>query len=122
MGSHTADAQFGKLLKDVKKEVDKVTGSGLSEDQIGSGLKEALHAGVDQAVDQLSLDKGYLESPYKILIPEEAQTIISKVKIIPGFENVERDLILKMNQAAERAATKAGLVFSRCLRVADGRR
>jgi len=106
-----ADDKFGKLLKDAKKEVEKVTGKGLSDETIGNGLKEALNAGVDEAVDQLSVDKGYLESPYKILIPEEAQTIISKVKIVPGFENVERDLILKMNQAAERAAEKAGPIF-----------
>ena len=83
-----------------------------SEDgEVGLGLKEALKFGVNEAVEKLSADKGYLESPYKILIPEEAQTVVSKVKMIPGFENVEKDLIEKMNKAAELAAKKATPIF-----------
>jgi len=103
--------QFGKLLKDVKKEAEKITGSGLSQEQAGEGIKETLNLGVSNAVKQLSAENGYLESPYKVLIPEDAQQVINKVKLVPGFENVESTLISKMNEAAELAAVKAGPIF-----------
>jgi hypothetical protein len=105
----TSDAQFGKIIKKAK---GVVTGeSDISESDAGLGLKQALEFGVKEAVDQLSAEKGYLESPYKILLPEEALQVTSKLKSIPGFENVERDLILKMNEAAELSAKKATPIF-----------
>ena len=64
-----------------------------------------------EAVNKLSAEKGYLESPYKILIPEEAKQIISKVKMVPGFQDVETKLIDQMNKAAELAAKKATPIF-----------
>lgn len=83
-----------------------------SEDgEIGLGLKQALEFGVNEAVEKLSAEKGYLESPYKILIPEEARQIVAKVKMVPGFGDVEQQLIDKMNKAAELAAKKATPIF-----------
>jgi len=99
--------QFGKLLDKAKSAINKDE-AGLD---IGSGLKEALHVGVDDAVSSLSQVNGYLDSPFKVLIPEDAQKIVSKVSKIPGFTNVETDLINKMNEAAELAAKKAGPIF-----------
>jgi hypothetical protein len=103
------DAQFGGILKKAKEVVSGE--SSLTQDEAGLGLKEALNVGVQSAVDQLSADKGYLESPYKILLPEEAQKVVSKLKIVPGFDNIERDLVLKMNEAAELSAKKATPIF-----------
>jgi len=99
--------QFGKLL-DKAKSVMNGDEAGLD---IGSGLKEALQVGVDDAVATLSQEHGYLESPFKILIPEDAQKVVSTVSKIPGFTNVETDLINKMNEAAELAAKKASPIF-----------
>lgn len=96
------------------KKADKAAQKVLGEDSgldVGGGLKEALEFGVKEAVDQLSADKGYLESPYKILLPEEAVTVINKLKMVPGFQDVEANLISKMNQAAEIAAAKATPIF-----------
>ncbi|HZV70937.1 MAG TPA: DUF4197 domain-containing protein [Saprospiraceae bacterium] len=98
-------AQFKDLLNKAKGVIAS------PDDEVGSGLKQALEFGVNEAVEKLSADKGYLESPYKILIPEEAQTIISKVKMVPGFQDVEKQLIDKMNKAAEYAAKKATPIF-----------
>lgn len=108
-----AQAQFGKTLNRLKSQAGEVLGGGgpLSEEKIGEGLKEALNQGVDKAVKQLSADNGYLESPYKILLPEEAQSIVSKVSSLPGFGNVEKDLTDRLNKAAELAATKATPIF-----------
>jgi len=101
-----ANAQFGKLM-DKAKEVVKGESSG----NIAGGLKEALNIGVDEAVSSLSADNGYFESPYKILLPKEALKVTNKLSKVPGFQNVEKDLIAKMNQAAEIAAKKAGPIF-----------
>lgn len=103
------DAQFGGILKKAKEVVSGE--SSLTQDEAGLGLKEALNIGVQSAVDQLSEEKGYLDSPYKILLPEEAQKVVSKLKVVPGFDNIERDLVLKMNEAAELSAKKATPIF-----------
>lgn len=101
-----SQAQFKDVLNKAKA---KVMPSG--DGEIGLGLKEALEFGVNEAVQKLSAEKGYLESPYKILVPEEAQTVIAKVKMVPGFQDVEQQLIDKMNKAAELAAKKATPIF-----------
>ena len=104
-----ANAQFGDILKKAKKVVKGE--NPVSKDEVADGLKEALDQGIEEAVDKLSEEDGYLKSPYKVEIPKEAKKVISKVKMVPGFENVEKDLILKMNRAAESAAKKATPIF-----------
>ena len=101
---------LGGLLK----KAENVINGGdvkLSEEDIGNGLKEALNIGVGKAVDFLSAEDGYYKSPYKILLPEEAQQVVSKVKMVPGFENVEEELVERLNRAAELAAAKAKPIF-----------
>ena len=106
---NTSTAQFGSILK---KAENVLKGEPvISKDEVADGLKEALDQGIEEAVDKLSANDGYLKSQYKIEIPSEAQKVISKVKMVPGFENIERDLIEKMNRAAERAAKKATPIF-----------
>ncbi|MFT6807639.1 MAG: hypothetical protein ACJA01_000859 [Saprospiraceae bacterium] len=102
-----SQAQFGKLLDKAKAVVTGDEG-GLN---VAGGLKEALEVGVNEAVESLSSENGYFGSPYKILIPEDARKVISTVSKVPGFNNVEKDLLAKMNEAAEIAAKKAGPVF-----------
>jgi hypothetical protein len=106
-GALTSQAQFGKLLDKGKEMISGASSTG----DVAGGLKEALEVGVDNAVQSLSTTNGYLESPYKILIPEEAQKVTSKVSKLPGFQNIEADLIAKMNEAAEIAAKKATPIF-----------
>lgn len=109
----TSNAQFGNVLKNVKEKADAVLNgeNPLSADQIGAGLKEALNIGVGEATDFLSAENGYFESPYKILLPEEAQAITTKLRAVPGFSNIEADLTEKLNRAAEDAANKAKPIF-----------
>jgi hypothetical protein len=99
-------AQFKDVLNKAKQAVSK-DDSG----ETGLGLKEALNVGVDAAVKQLSAKNGYLDSPYKILIPDDAQKVIDRVKKVPGFQDVEQKLINQMNEAAEIAAEKATPIF-----------
>ncbi|MBX2890840.1 MAG: DUF4197 domain-containing protein [Saprospiraceae bacterium] len=102
------NAQLDGLIKKTEKALK---GGGLSQEEAGNGLKEALNAGISEAVDFLSAKDGYLKSPYKILVPEEAQVVVDKLKTVPGFTNIEADLTERMNRAAEDAATKAKPIF-----------
>lgn len=104
-------AQFGKVLEKAKKTVESAKTGDLSSDEIGNGLKEALNQGVGEAADFLSAKDGYFKSAYKILLPEEAQKVVSKLKVVPGFANLEADLVERMNRAAEDAAIKAKPIF-----------
>lgn len=112
-----ANLSFGQGFKDALKKAEKklneVTGQSipLSEEEVGEGLKEALNLGVGKAVDFLSAEDGYYKSIYKILLPEEAQAVTDKLKAVPGFADVEQNLIEKMNRAAEDAAEKAKPIF-----------
>ena len=95
----------------LNKVLETVNSSTLSDSDIAGGLKEALNKGVDNSVKSLSAVDGYYKSAYKILLPEEADKVIKKLKFIPGFENFEGEAIKKINRAAEDAAKKAGPIF-----------
>ena len=101
-----AYSQFPKFLKKAENAL-----LGNSGDKIGLGLKEALEEGTNASVKSLSANNGYLNGPYKILLPDEAQKVVSTVSKVPGFKNVQKDLIAKMNEAAELAAKKATPIF-----------
>jgi len=103
-------AQFDKILKKGKEMLENKTPAAAT-DRTAAGLKEALNVGVEKAVQSLSAKDGYFGSPYKILIPEEAQQVISRVKRIPGFQNVDKKLMGLMNEAAELAVQKATPIF-----------
>ena len=96
----------------MKKAKNAVSGgAGLSQEEVGNGLKEALNAGVGKAVDFLSAEDGYYKSAYKILLPEEAKKVTDKLKGVPGFSDAEEKLIERLNRAAEDAAKKAKPIF-----------
>jgi len=80
-------------------------------EEIGSGLKEALSKGITKGVSALSQQDGYLKSAYKILLPADVTKVTSKLKNIPGFSNLENELLEKMNRGAEDAAKEAGPIF-----------
>ncbi len=115
-GAQLASAQnLGGLLNKAKKTIFK-DGTDLSADEIGRGLKEALDLGVGEAVTLLSAENGYYESIYKVLLPEEARKVTNKLRMVPGFQNVEDELILRLNRAAELAAGKAKPIFVQAIK------
>lgn len=107
--AHPIQGQVKDILNKAKDSATSLKKN--PEDNIGAGLKEALNFGVEAAVTSLSAEGGYINSLYKIHLPEEANTIIQKVKLVPGFEDVEIKLIQKMNEAASLAAQKATPIF-----------
>lgn len=85
--------------------------NGLTSTEIGSGLKQALEIGISKGSDRLSRENGYFESPYKILLPEEARKVTDRLQNIPGFSNLEANVLEKINRGAEDAASKAKPIF-----------
>jgi predicted nucleic-acid-binding protein len=83
----------------------------LSNEDIGNGLKAALNLGIGKGADALSQKGGYFNSAYKILLPEEARQITDKLKVIPGFTQLENNILEKINAGAEDAAVKAKPIF-----------
>ncbi|MDX2281914.1 MAG: DUF4197 domain-containing protein [Saprospiraceae bacterium] len=79
--------------------------------EIGSGLKQALSNGISKGVDALSKQDGYYKSIYKILLPDDVRKVTDRLKNIPGFTNIENELLEKMNRGAEDAAKEAGPIF-----------
>ncbi|HOY14967.1 MAG TPA: DUF4197 domain-containing protein [Saprospiraceae bacterium] len=96
-----------------QKTLDAVLNSSgvLSDADISKGLKQALEKGVDNSVTYLAKEGGYYQSVYKILLPAEAQMVTSKLRVIPGFGNLEEEVVKRINKAAEDAASKAGPIF-----------
>jgi len=88
----------------------------LSNAEIAKGLKQALQLGVGESVNFLSAKDGFYKSAYKILLPEEARKVTDRLKVIPGFSNVEAVLLEKINRGAEDAAKKAGPIFLTAIR------
>ncbi|HBC79063.1 MAG TPA: DUF4197 domain-containing protein [Bacteroidales bacterium] len=84
----------------------------LSEDEVVSGLKEALALGAKNSAERLAKENGYYgDQAIKILLPEEAKTIIDNISKIPGGEQLVEDVILRINRAAEDAAKEVAPIF-----------
>lgn len=96
---------------DILQEFAGESGLSLTSEDVANGLKQALEKGALEGAKSLSKTDGYLVSPYKILLPKEAQQVVSKVSAIPGFNNLETEIVTKINRAAEDAAKAAGPIF-----------
>lgn len=83
----------------------------LSQDQMVSGLKEALGKGVEHAVATLGHDGGFLTNlNVKIPMPEKLQTAEKTLRAI-GQNQLADDFVGSMNHAAEKAVPEAAAVF-----------
>ncbi len=101
-----------QLIKDVLNKVSKNTsGSSLSNEDIISGLKEALRVGTDSSTKKLSkLDGFFGDAAIKILMPEEAKKMEKTLRSF-GMGSLVDKAILSMNRAAEDAANGVGDIF-----------
>ena len=89
---------------------------GLSQDQIGSGLKEALGKGVSNAVASLGRDGGFLKnSEVKIPLPGAMQKVETGLRLAGQGQMVD-DFVASMNHAAEKAVPVAAGVFGDAIR------
>jgi len=103
-----ASAQFDRLLKSLG---GGEKGSGLSDVKIGSGLKEALQIGTENAVHFTGKKDGYfLNQAIKILMPEKLRTFEKGLRAV-GYGPQVDEFVLSMNRAAEKAAPFAKQIF-----------
>lgn len=86
-------------------------GSGLSVEQIGGGLKEALRVATDKTVSTVGKTDGYWGDPkIRIPLPASLQKVDQALKLA-GYDTLTQDLQLRVNRAAEAAAPAAREVF-----------
>jgi len=125
LGVHSTQAQlFKKVLGGGKDSSGNSTSSvinsvlkgkpstgGLTNDEIVSGLKEALSVGAQNSGNKLSAVDGFFkDAAIKILMPEEAKKVEKKLRSIGLGSQVDK-AILSMNRAAEDAAKSAAPIF-----------
>jgi hypothetical protein len=104
-------AQVPNLKKGIEKVATSKPSSGLSEEEVGRGLKEALNNGIEKGVSQLSKKDGYFKDPQiKIPMPEEAKGVEDKLRKIGQGKKVD-DAIESINRAAEDAASASKDLF-----------
>lgn len=85
----------------------------LTQQEVVSGLKQALVIGSEAAALRLSKEGGYYQdNAVRIAMPPEAQPIINNISMLPGGEKLVEDLILRINRAAEDAAREAAPIFA----------
>jgi len=104
----------------------------LSTGDIVKGLKEALNVGTDSSTTMLSVANGYYgDAAVKILLPQEAQYIQEKTRLLDNVWSGTSDvidakleqLIEAINRSAEDAAKDAKPIFSEAitnLSITDG--
>jgi hypothetical protein len=83
----------------------------LSDAKIGSGLKEALKVGTENAVNFTGKTDGYfLNQAIKILMPEKLRTFEKGLRAV-GYGPQVDEFVLSMNRAAEKSAPFAKQIF-----------
>ena len=84
---------------------------GLTQAQIGNGLRQALDKGIKNQVSKLtSTDGFYRNELVKILLPEELQAVDNGLRKI-GLGNLADEGIKALNRAAEDAVKTATPIF-----------
>jgi len=84
----------------------------LTEEEVISGLKEALMTGAKNAAIRLAAENGYYgDEAIRILLPDEAKVIVDNISRIPGGDKLVQDVVLRINRAAEDAAKDVAPIF-----------
>ena len=101
----TACAELQQVIDQLPQEV------GLSEAEIGSGLREALDLGIDKQVTRLTQKDGFFKNDLvRILLPEELQKVDKVLRDI-GLGNLADKGLKILNRAAEDAVGEATPIF-----------
>lgn len=104
------------ILKKAGGIFGKKSGTGLSNEEIVAGLKEALSVGARNSSEKLSAADGFFGNALiKVLMPEEAKKVESTLRNI-GLGNMVDKAILSMNRAAEEASKSAAPIFVDAIR------
>ncbi|MFY9241851.1 MAG: DUF4197 domain-containing protein [Polaribacter sp.] len=98
-------AELQKVVNNLPSNV------GLTQEQIGNGLRQALDNGVKNQVTKLTATDGFYRNELvKILLPEELQAVDKGLRSI-GLGNLADEGIKVLNRAAEDAVKTATPIF-----------
>jgi hypothetical protein len=102
------------ILKDIN-DVANSAGAGVNttptQNEIISGLKQALQQGTNKGSDKLSAVDGFFkDAALKILMPPQAQNVESKLRDL-GMGSLVDQAVLSFNRAAENASGQAKPIF-----------
>lgn len=101
----------GAQLDQIFKGIGGSSGQSLSDAKIGSGLKEALKVGTENAVASTGTVHGYFKNKaIKILMPNSLRPLEQGLRAV-GYGPQIDEFVLSMNRAAERAAPFAKEIF-----------
>jgi hypothetical protein len=102
---------FLSSCAELQQVIDNMPQQGISNEQIASGLKEALNKGIDKEVTQLMQPDGfYKDQAVKILLPQDLQKVDKTLRDI-GLGNLADQGLLLLNRAASDAVKEAKPIF-----------
>ena len=99
-------------LQEVAKQIGQQASNGtLGQNQIASGLKEALQQGIDKQVVKLTKTDGFLGNALvKIALPSELQQVEKGLRAA-GLGSLADEGVKALNRAAEHAVKEATPIF-----------
>lgn len=101
---------------DINKILQAAGQGSLTEQEVGSGLKEALIQGISKGSDQASQTDGFFKNDLiRILLPEDARRVENTLRQIGLGSEVDRAM-LAINRGAEKAAIEAKPIFISAIR------
>lgn len=102
-------SQISSTVKTVEGVL--ANGGGLTTEEVGKGLKEALIQGVSKGSAQASQTDGYLKNDLlKILMPPELAKVDQRLRSL-GMNKLMDDFMVTINRGAEDAAKEAKPIF-----------
>lgn len=111
----TAQAQMDQFMNNVVSEPRRAS-SGISEDQAGSGLKDALQVAAGRAVQSTGRTDGYFGNPQiRIPMPQKLESAEKALRRM-GMGAQADEFVHSMNRAAEKAAPQAAPIFADAIR------
>jgi hypothetical protein len=114
--SAAAVAQLDHAVKKSNAALGFHEASGVSDETIISGLKEALEVSATKAIALTGRTDGFLKNEaIRILLPPKLQAVGKGMRMIGMGEQVD-DFEIGMNRAAEQAAPQAKPIFVAALR------
>ena len=107
----SASAQLDQVIKEADQALEHRDTSGLSDNKIVSGLKEALQISTSRAVAATGKPDGFLKNEaIKIMLPPKLETVGRGLRMLGMGEKVD-ELEVGMNRAAEQATPEAKAIF-----------
>ncbi len=112
----SAQAQLDQIFMKADESLNQRSTSGLSNDKIIAGLKEALRVSTGKAVAVTGRPDGFLKNQtIKILLPQKLKTVGAGMRMIGMGAQVD-ELEVGMNRAAEQATPFAKQIFLNALK------